>query len=470
MKRLRILAIVGVIFLLQSAGLFAQVLNQTKLPFELNYASFRASSGFDYLEIYSAIYRSQLKFVNDSTRHFRANFRIEIDVAKGDSVLFRDAVKKVTYADSMAQVSKTQRLPDVSRVYIRPGDYNLKVTVRDLNSNRFGTIETPVQISSFSADSLDVSDIEFASLIQKKDKPNMYTKNGYQIIPNPGALYGQGAPVLYFYSEIYNLKKETKPDSYQVKYQILDRNGKTIREFDPIIRQKPGTSAVEVGGVNIITLPSGSYLFKLIVSDQGAGQTSYSMKKFYVYRSFDFAKQKKKERSKISKLSRFLNSPEYQIYDEMTAKQLDDEFKGSSYMATGQEKKIYKNLDLPGKREFMKKFWIRRDQNPATIKNEFRQDYLQRLAYVNSHFGSGKPGWRSDRGRVYLLYGKPDEIERFPNSSETRAYQIWHYYHIQGGVNFYFVDIRGFGDYQLVHSTARNELQDVNWQRWLTPF
>ena len=470
MKRLFVLLTISIFFMLGMSELPAQTFNQTKLPFELNYAAFRASSGFDYLEVYSAIYRSQLKFVNDSTRHFRANFKIEIDVAKGDSVLFRDAVRKVTYADSMAQVSETQRLPDVSRVYIRPGKYNLKVTVRDLNNDRFGTIEMPAQINPFSADSMDVSDIEFASLIQKNDKPNMYTKNGYQVIPNPGALYGQGAPILYFYSEIYNMKKEAKPDSYQVRYQVLDRDGKIVREFNPITRQKPGSSAVEVGGVNIITLPSGSYFFRLIASDLGTGQKSYSMKKFYVYRRSDFAKQEKKERLKISQLSRFLNSPEYQVYDEMTAKQLDAEFNGASYMATGQEKKVYKNLDLPGKREFMKKFWIRRDQDPTTIKNEFRQDYLQRLAYVNSHFGSGKPGWRSDRGRVYLMYGKPNEIERYPNSSETRAYEIWHYYHIQGGVDFYFVDVRGFGDYQLVHSTARNELQDNNWQRWLTPF
>ncbi len=470
MKQLRILTLIGVIFLLESTGLPAQTFNQTKLPFELNYAAYRASSGFDYMEIYSSIYRSQLKFVNDSTRHFRANFRLEINVAKGDSVVFRDAAKKVTYADSMKQVRKTQRLPDVSRVYIRPGNYDLKVTIRDLNNQRFGTIELPAKIIPFSKDSLDVSNIEFASLIKKNDKPNMYTKNGYQVIPNPGALYGQGAPVLYFYSEIYNLKKATQPDSYQVSYQILNRDGKTVREFDPIIRQKPGSSAVEVGGVNIITLPSGSYLFKLIATDLGTGQKSYSMKKFYVYRSSDFAKQEKKERSKISQLARFLNSPEYQVYDEMTKKQLDDEFNGASYMVSGQEKKIYKHLDLQGKREFLKKFWIRRNQDPTTIKNEFRQDYLQRLAYVNSHYGSGKPGWRSDRGRVYLMYGKPDEIERFPNSSETRAYEIWHYYHIQGGINFYFVDVRGFGDYQLVHSTARNELQDTNWQRWLTPF
>ena len=470
MNKWLVLFIVFALLPFNFLALRAQKLNQTKLPFEVNYATFRASKGFDYLEVYSAIYRSQLKFVKDSTHHFRANFRLEIDIVKDDSVLFKDTAKKVTYTDSLSKVSRSQKLPDVSRVYIRPGDYNLRVTARDLNSKHFGTIKMPIHVRSYSKDSLDISTIELASLIRKNKKPEMYTKNGYQVVPNPGALYGQGAPMLYFYSEIYNFKKSTVPDSYRVNYQIMDRNGKVVRDYPPIMRHKPGDSAVEVGGLNIITLPSGSYFFKITASDLGTGQKSTSRRKFFVYRESDFVHQKQKEGSKRSKLSRFLNSPEYQVYDEMSAKAINAEFNGASYLATGQEKKIFKSLDLDGKREFMKRFWLRRDQDPTTLKNEFRQDYLQRLAYVTSHFGAGKPGWKSDRGRVYLIYGKPNEIERYPNSSETKAYQIWHYYNIQGGVNFYFIDIRGFGDYQLVHSTARNELQDYNWQRWLRPF
>jgi hypothetical protein len=74
-----------------------------------------------------------------------------------------------------------------------------------------------------------------------------------------------------------------------------------------------------------------------------------------------------------------------------------------------------------------------------------------------------------NRGRVLLLYGEPEEIERFPSSNEARAYLIWHFFEIEGGVEFVFVDLKNSGDMELVHSTARNELQDPAWQRWLNP-
>ena len=126
-------------------------------------------------------------------------------------------------------------------------------------------------------------------------------------------------------------------------------------------------------------------------------------------------------------------------------------------------------MDLDGKRNFMKQFWLNRDTELATFQNEYRGEYLRRLKFVNEKYGSGKPGWKSDRGRVLLLYGESDEIERFPSSSDNRSYEIWNFYKIQGGVAFIFVDIRGFGDYILVHSTARDELQDHDWQRWIRP-
>lgn len=75
-----------------------------------------------------------------------------------------------------------------------------------------------------------------------------------------------------------------------------------------------------------------------------------------------------------------------------------------------------------------------------------------------------KQGWRTDRGRVLLLYGRPDEIERNPSSIDTKPYETWFYYSLDGGVKFIFGDVSGFGEYELMHSTHRNEIQDPNWR------
>ncbi|HQJ47156.1 MAG TPA: GWxTD domain-containing protein, partial [Ignavibacteriaceae bacterium] len=104
--------------------------------------------------------------------------------------------------------------------------------------------------------------------------------------------------------------------------------------------------------------------------------------------------------------------------------------------------------------------------NSSLPENEYFRQYLQRVALSNERFTSmGKPGWKTDRGRVYLLYGEPTEIERYPNQLETRPYEIWQYTDIEGGVFFIFGDLTGFSDYTLINSTKRGELRDDNWAR-----
>jgi len=66
---------------------------------------------------------------------------------------------------------------------------------------------------------------------------------------------------------------------------------------------------------------------------------------------------------------------------------------------------------------------------------------------------------------VYLVYGQPSEIDRYPNQTDTRPYEIWYYYDMEGGGQFIFGDITGFSDFMLLHSTKRGELRDDGWQR-----
>lgn len=92
--------------------------------------------------------------------------------------------------------------------------------------------------------------------------------------------------------------------------------------------------------------------------------------------------------------------------------------------------------------------------------------YLARVAHANATYSNlGREGYRTDRGRVFIQYGAPDDYERHPNESDMKPYEIWSYNDIQGGVIFAFVQRNQGGDYELVHSNHRNELHDENWQR-----
>src|SRR5216117_3445124 len=89
--------------------------------------------------------------------------------------------------------------------------------------------------------------------------------------------------------------------------------------------------------------------------------------------------------------------------------------KDVTYIITDEEKRAFKKLATDDERErFIEEFWRRRDPDPDTEENEFKEEYYERIPYANEHFASGIPGWKTDRGRIYIMYGKPHEKESHP--------------------------------------------------------
>ena len=118
------------------------------------------------------------------------------------------------------------------------------------------------------------------------------------------------------------------------------------------------------------------------------------------------------------------------------------------YIITKEESHIF--LDLPDeeKEQFKEEFWERRDPDPNTEENEFKLEYYKRMDDADELFISeGKPGWMTDRGRIYVIYGPPDEVERHPYELDSVPYEIWYYY--RTAMKFIFVDEHGIGDYRL---------------------
>jgi GWxTD domain-containing protein len=143
--------------------------------------------------------------------------------------------------------------------------------------------------------------------------------------------------------------------------------------------------------------------------------------------------------------------------------------KDVTYVITDEERRAFKKLATDDERErFIEEFWRRRDPDPDTDENEFKEEYYERIAYANEHFASGIPGWKSDRGRIWIMYGKPDERETHPTggnydrpsyegggSTTTYPFEIWFYRYLAGvgsGVEIEFVDPTGSGEYRIARS------------------
>jgi GWxTD domain-containing protein len=151
-------------------------------------------------------------------------------------------------------------------------------------------------------------------------------------------------------------------------------------------------------------------------------------------------------------------------YTTKSEQELDREFSWMEYLTTKQDKRQYKKLSLAEKQSFLTDFWLKHDQNPATAENEFKQEYLQRAKTAVDAFSSPNfPGIKGDRGRVMMLYGYPDEVER--STEPLMRMEVWRYYHVQGRVIFVFVDRANTGAMLLVHSTARGEVAGFGWDK-----
>ena len=145
-----------------------------------------------------------------------------------------------------------------------------------------------------------------------------------------------------------------------------------------------------------------------------------------------------------------------------------------AYIITGDERKAFRALATDDEREnFIENFWRRRDPNPDTEDNEYREEYYERIAYSNEHFASGIPGWKTDRGRVYIAHGKPDSVESHPSggsydrpsyegggSTTTYPFEIWFYRHLDNigdGLEIEFVDPTGTGEYRLARNADEKD-------------
>ena len=146
------------------------------------------------------------------------------------------------------------------------------------------------------------------------------------------------------------------------------------------------------------------------------------------------------------------------------------------YIITSEEKKAFKQLTTDEERyQFIEQFWLRRDPNPDTIENETRDEHYRRIAYANERFSSGQPGWMTDRGRIYITFGAPDQIESHPTgghyqrplmegggTTTTHPYQIWRYRYLDGEslgseVIIEFVDPTGAGQYHMTINPAEKD-------------
>ena len=172
---------------------------------------------------------------------------------------------------------------------------------------------------------------------------------------------------------------------------------------------------------------------------------------------------KKEENRRLQRLRKELRGPFKRWLDEDVR-----------YIITPEERKAFIQMATDEEREnFIESFWMRRDPTPDSMENEYKEEHYRRIAYANDHYASGIPGWRTDRGRIYIAYGPADEIESHPSGGQyqrpyeegggftsTYPFEIWRYRWIEGigsDILLEFVDPTMTGEYRLTMDPSEKD-------------
>jgi GWxTD domain-containing protein len=440
------------------AALWAQFAEISDFDLHLDWARFQAKGNMTYVEIYYAFCRDSLLHKPDG-KSYVATYKTKLEVSTMDSVIKTVEWKREDVINSKSEIKPHQMISDVYPILLAEGDFKIYLEITDISGQKRAFNEIQFDVEPQLPDSLWMSDIQVGIDINSSQEQNRFVKNGWSVVPNPSNTFNLNWPVLYYYCEIYNLKYPQSANNarYNVISTIRDINGQIIKKIPAKSKKIVSESVVEINKTVVSSLMSGVYELTVDVINLATDEKVKKKKQFYVYRTADYAQAESEQPKSRDNL--------YLIFLTMSEEELDQEFKYASYISNSAEEDIYENLNLEGKRKFLANFWDLKNDSESQNAQQFRQNYLNLVLQANNLYTSaGITGWKSHRGRVLIKYGEPDDIERNYGGSLQKDSERWTYNLKQGGIFFIFVDVSGYGDFRLVHSNARDEVYDRNWE------
>lgn len=378
------------------------------------------------------------------------------------------AIDWITQIPKPADGSELRSLLGSKPVALPPGSYTAQLFYMDLgDKQRRDSATFNLDVPSFAGRKFQVSDIKLVSdAVEAEDLKSPFYKSGYLMFPNVGGVVGPPFLTLNTYVEIYNAN-DMPTSEFHINYKLANEQKKIFYEKEVSQPRPANNRMMDYQSFPLDSLPSGDY-FVVVQAFNGLSRSASDT--VMVFRSFTVVNPQMDSlvaavRGATPATPASIGGVIDPLYAGLREAEIDEEFAKARYIASDQEQTIWDGLsgDEP-KARFLTNFWMMRDSKPGTPENEARDDYYKRVEEAEAFYSSPMTpkGWKSDRGRILLQYGKPDNIERHPQDFNRKPYEIWTY----SGLNyqFAFVDRTQTGFYRLVHSTAPGEITYENWE------
>jgi GWxTD domain-containing protein len=448
--------------------------------FQVDHAGFRSPDGTVLEEYYVRIVNNQISFEEeaDSTFQGRVFVAFQFKDADGNEVAEakHDFTFRVTGEATSESADDAQIL--VVREPLHPKARSVQIRIEDMNARKRGLLylvtgkrkngvaEAAIDPPPFVGKSFGISDLQFAWEVRQDVQGGSFEKNGLDVVPNPQRSYGVLQPRLTVYYEIYDHRETTaESTAYVVSHEVVEPGGQVLTTHpDTVVAVGPDW--VRVARFDLSKLPTGPYRMRAVVFHPATGETTMAERNFSLLWKTEFWER-----------------TEQDILDEARVLFSEDEYDRFKAMSPGD------------RASYIDTFWQNEDPTPSNQRNELRVEFLRRVGYANREFQEqGRKGMLTDRGRIYIRFGEPDEIERqvmpvkgddldqyvpgltaqdpsgklLANSdpNDTRPFEIWSYTQrgqplfperekgtTVTGLEFVFIDETGVGHYVLQYTS-----------------
>jgi len=433
-----------------AVSLNAQNLSITPLAFQ--------NADKSYLEVHLFVLGSSVKFVPVSNDSIQKKAAVEV------LMLLRKDTQIINFEKYVLNSPTTinpVNFVDLKRFAIENGDYELEVQVTDINQSLPPVIVKKMVSVNFSSDSLTISDIQLIASMRRDTTGGILTKGGYFLETLPYLFYTKEAEKLIFYTELYDTDKYIGQDfALHYRIELIYTNGRKRTMLQRTVRRKPTAILPVLMQTNIKDLSSGNY--RLVVEIQN------KEKKVLASRSVLF------QRSNPNASQVILREPA-----QLAGKFVEKIDSQEVYYALKAMIPILDNNQVPYVNELIRKgaydqqkqylfsYWSQQNKkNPKVVYDA----YMEVARAVDNKFEAGLgAGFESDRGYTFLKYGRPDDITTVEDEPSAPPYEIWSYNQFpstgQQNVRFLFYNpTLAVGQFQLLHSTARGELFNPQWE------
>ncbi|KQC13412.1 MAG: hypothetical protein APR63_08780 [Desulfuromonas sp. SDB] len=311
------------------------------------------------------------------------------------------------------------------------------ILITDPASNLQGSVSyttSPIEANAL------LSDVLFTTSVSPSSDSSKFVKNGLLIYPAFLNDVSVNNPQLLAYYEVY---PQYDSQTISLNAAILDEENTEIWNYQSEISDQP--EGIVIG--KLLNLPVGELLngnYQFIISAGDEIQKS-NFKVFWDLTAGEFAPPE------------LVMSPIAEKY-----------YMEIDLIMNVEQQNFFESLSDEGKQAFAKIFWNSRDPNPLTEENEALELFAERIQYADEQYSSGfERGYESDRGRIYIINGKPEEVTIIPADSQYPPNEIWNYW--SSGYKYIFADIYQHGEFELIYSNDPDERNHPNYEKYTNP-